>query len=134
MPKGRDSKFFSTRIPQNKNCTPFPIFKNVSIKLKVKFCKTPANCFRTPSIATVVGLIQKPIRFVLFFTFNESVSKADSSPKSMDKNLGDLSWMKVQLPGEGVVGDKLLRVCRVLTAVDQHVNVIGIGADQELAK
>jgi hypothetical protein len=42
--------------------------------------------------------------------------------------------MKVQLPGEGVVGDKLLRVCRVLTAVDQHVNVIGIGADQELAK
>ena len=54
-----------------------------------------------------------------------------SGAEPVDQDLGHLGG--VQLLGDGLVEEEPQRLLRVLAAVDEHLDLVRVGADQKLA-
>ncbi len=95
MPKGRDSKFFDTRIPQNLNCTPFAYshIKKCIHNIKSQILQNP-NCLRTPSIAAVVRLTKKSILLFCFLPLMNLWAKLIPAPNPWTRTLVTLAGWK----------------------------------------
>ena len=61
------------------------------------------------------------------------MSEVHSGAEPVNENLCDFCRIEVRLPGQGVVDDESLRLGDVSSAVEEHVDVGRVGADQELA-
>ena len=59
------------------------------------------------------------------------MGKVHSGAESVDEDLGHLGG--VQLLGDGLVEEEPQRMLRVLSAVEVHLDLLRVGADQELA-